>query len=188
MIRRSRCLALVAGIGLAFAMATSVFGYVTQVPHSITVSPSSSTMTCGRSYVVRAQVLDLDGLPIKQLTVTWSFGQSPSSLDRIKPATSKTNANGVATTRVKLACVLGDRVIRSTVGGITGSAVVHVNIPEGQGVLGTTGTPGGGTLPNTSTLAADTSTDGLPNPAVPAIVVLLATWAIFVRRFAFARR
>jgi hypothetical protein len=187
MNHRSRWLALLAGIGLAFAMATSVFGYVTQVPHSITVSPSSPTFTCGSSHVVRAQVLDPDGLPIKQLTVKWSFGQSPSSHDKIRPATSKTNAHGVATTRVTLACVLGDRVIRSTVNGITGSAVVHVT-GDDQHVLGTTGTPGGGTLPNTSTLAADASTDGPPSPAAPVIVALLAASAIIVRRLAFARR
>lgn len=189
MNRRSRLLALLAGTGLALAMATSTFAYVTQVVHTITVSPSIDTFTCAHFHVVRAQVLDLDGLPIKHLAVTWSFGHSTSTLDTIQKTTTKTNSHGVATTRVKLGCVLGDRQINATADGITSSAVVHVKLPDNQQVKGITGTPGGTPgLPNTSTLAADASIKDLPSPAVPAIVVLLAALALILRRFALARR
>ena len=178
-----------AGIGLAFVLVTtSVFGYILPVPKTITVTPPTGTFNCNQSYTVRAQVLDQDGKPIKHLAVTWSFASSPSTHDTIHPSSSKTNKNGVAKTSIKFACTLGDRVIKATTDGISGFAMVHVKLRGfHQQVLGITGVPGG-TLPNTSTLAADASTDGPPSPAVPVIVALLAASAIIVRRLAFARR
>lgn len=208
MSRRSRWLALLAGTGLLLTVATSAFAYVSQVPTTITVSPSRGTMRCDHVYVVRATVLDQDGKPIKRLTVSWSFTSSPSSDDQFKSATSKTNGHGVAQVLVKLACVAGDRVITATTDGISGSAVVHVQLVKhghnehgsnnslsratrnsagvtasGQAagaVLGITAD----SLPSTSTIQAD----GLPNPAIPAIVALLAAVTIFLRRFALSRR
>ena len=190
MNRRSRWLALPAGIGLAFLLTTSVFGYIHPVPKTITVTPPFGTFNCNQSYTVRAQVLDQDGKPIKHLAVTWSFASSPSSHDRIHPSTSKTNKHGVASTSIRFACTLGDRVIKATTDGISGSAVVHVRLRgSGQHVLGITGTPGGTpTLPNTSTLPADASTDGTLSPAVPVIVALMAALAMIVRRLTLIRR
>jgi hypothetical protein len=192
MNRRSRWLALPAGIGLAFLMTTSVFGYVRHVPKTITVSPSSGTFTCDQWYTVRAKVLDQDGKPIKNLTVRWSFAHTPSSDDRIQPSTSKTNKHGVAVTSIKFACKLGERVIKATTDGISGFALVHVRLRGfDQHVLGITGTPGGtgGTLPNTSTSAAiDPPAADQPIPVVPAIIALLAALAIVVRRLTLARR
>lgn len=132
---RSRPLALLAAAAFMLAMATSVAAYGPQVPTLITVTPSSLTFLCGHPEAVEATVLDQDGLPIKQATVAWSFTSSPSSGDRILQGTSKTNKHGVARTMVKLACVDGDRVITASTGGVSGSAVVHVDLGHpGQGV------------------------------------------------------
>jgi hypothetical protein len=214
MSRRSRwlaLLALLAGIGILFAMTTSVFAYGPQVPTIITVSPSSGTLKCDRWYIVRATVLDQDGKPIKHLTVTWSLTSSPSSNDQIKPAASNTNGRGVAKVLVNLACVAGDRVITATSDGISGSAVLHVDVTrhgndeDGSNnavaaavSAGTRATPGQAagavlgisahSLPSTSTLPADASLDSLPLPAIPAVVALLAAVGIILRRFALSRR
>ena len=132
--RRSRPLALLAAVAFVLVLATSVAAYGPQVPTLITVTPSSLTFLCGHPEVVEATVLDQDGLPIKQATVAWSFASSPSSNDRILQATSKTNKLGVARTVVKLVCVAGDRSITASTGGISGSAVVHVDLGHpGQG-------------------------------------------------------
>ncbi len=206
-------LALLAGIGILFAMTTSVFAYGPQVPTIITVSPSSGTLKCDRWYIVRATVLDQDGKPIKHLTVTWSLTSSPSSNDQIKPAASKTNGRGVAKVLANLACVAGDRVITATTDGISGSAVLHVDVTRhgndedgsnnsvaagtavSAGTRATLGQAAGAvlgisahSLPSTSTLAADASLDSLPLPAIPAAVALLAAVGFILRRFALSRR
>jgi hypothetical protein len=131
---RSRPLALLAAVTYMFAMATTVLAYGPQVPTLVTVTPSSLTFLCGHPEAVEATVLDQDGLPIKQATVAWSFTSSPSSQDRYLQATSKTNKDGVARSMVKLACVAGDRALTATTGGVSGSAVVHVDLGHpGQG-------------------------------------------------------
>ena len=130
-----RPLALLATIVCMLAMTTSVMAYGPQVPTLITVTPSSMTFLCGHPEAVEATVLDQDGKPIKQVTVAWSFTSSPSTQDRFLQTTSKTNKDGVAKSMVKLACVAGDRVLTATAGGVSGSAVVHVDLGHpGQGV------------------------------------------------------
>lgn len=133
---RSRLVAMFAAVAFVMALATSVMAYGPQVPTLITVTPSSLTFLCGHPSAVEVTVLDQDGLPIKHVTVTWSFTSSPSGADRILQTTSKTDKNGVAKTMVKLACVAGDRTITASTGGISGSAVVHVDLGhpgKGQG-------------------------------------------------------
>lgn len=183
---RSRTSALLAGIGLALTLASPAFGYGPQVPTTITVTPSSGTFECGHPERVTATVLDQDGLPIKDVIVTWSFASSPSSADRILQTTSKTNKDGVAQTMVKLACVAGDRTIRATAGGVQGTAVVHVSLASlgkpGGAVLGATGRP----LPNTATVSDVPPPAGLPLPIV--LVALTSVAAAFVARRSLRRR
>ena len=129
MKRRSRWLALLAGIGLVFAMTSSVFAYHGQVPTTIVVTPSKGTFKCDQWYTVRATVLDQNANPIKGLKIKWSIDPSVSSHDKIDPKTSKTNRHGVAKTRVKLSCKKpDDRFIKATADGISISAVVHVKL------------------------------------------------------------
>ncbi len=185
MSRRNRWMAAIFGIGLALAMTAQASAYGPQVPHTITVTPSTGTILCGHPTAIFATVLDQDGLPIKGVTVTWSFAVSPSSDDRFLQETSKTNKDGVARTNVKLACVAGDRTIRATVDGINGTAVVHVALSRlgmpGGGVLGTTGRP----LPVTATVSAitpATAPTDIPVPLIPLAVVALGVAAFVLRR------
>jgi hypothetical protein len=146
---------------------------------------------------VTATVLDQDGLPIKGVAVTWSFSSSPSSDDRILKKTSKTNTAGVAKTLVKLACVAGDRVIRATAGGVSGSATVHVVLgkpgkPKGA-VLGNTATRsfGDATLPNTTTASGVPGGDASALFAPSALIVMLLILAFagtFLLRRSFRPR
>jgi hypothetical protein len=133
---RSRSLALLTAVACMLAMAASVMAYGPQVPTLVTVTPSSLTFLCGHPEAVEATVLDQDGLPIKGVIVSWSFTSSPSGQDRFLQTTSKTNKDGVAKSMVKLACVAGDRSITATTGGVSGSAVVHVDLGHpGQGAV-----------------------------------------------------
>ena len=171
-VKRSRSLAFLAAVAFMVAMASSVAAYGPQVPTLVTVTPSSLTFLCGHPEAVEATVLDQDGLPIKQATVAWSFSSSPSSGDRILQSTSKTNKDGVARTMVKLACVAGDRVITASTGGISGSAVVHVDLGHpGQGVdkqanAGGAATVGGAPKPGVAPVGAGAA----GSPASSAVV------------------
>jgi hypothetical protein len=192
---RSRSLALLSAIACLFAMASSASAYGPQVPTLITVTPSSLTFLCGHPEAVDATVLDQDGLPIKQATVTWSFTSSPSDQDRILQATSKTNKDGVAKTMVKLACVAGDRSITATTGGISGSAVIHVDLGHpGQGQTGSVRSGGAGAtvaLRGTSAVVAigvDQSA-GTDTGRVGFVLLFMGLAALVViRRLVLARR
>jgi hypothetical protein len=189
MSRRNRWLALPAGIGLALAMTAYAFAYGPQVPHTITVTPSSATILCGHPEAVFATVLDQDGLPIKDVIVTWSFTTSPSSDDRILQATSKTNKGGVARTMVKLACVAGDRTITASAGGVSGSAVVHVDVNRpGKGQGAAAGPLGNNAvLANMSMTAVEVAPAGVTTALVLIGVVLMGAATLVIRR-ALGRR
>jgi len=196
MIRQRRWLALLGGIGLLFVATMTATAYGPQVPSTITVSPSSGTLRCDRSYPVRATVLDQDGSPIKRLTVAWSFSSSPSSKDEIKVTSSTTNGQGVAIAIVKLACVPGDRTITATAAGISGSAVVHVDLARGgKGAAGNTlliaaePEPAIRAVDGISATSASTmSSDGDGIPFIPLAIAVVAVMAILSRRLAFWRR
>ena len=193
MRRPSRWIALLAGIGLALAINAPAFAYVHQVTKFVIVSPDHSTMTCGIYYRVKATVLDKKGHGIKGVTVKWSFKRSPSNNDKFQYVATTTNKHGWTYNRVKLACRAGSRTIRAKVGvgkkAVSGLAVVHVRIPHKSSsatgsVLGITSL----SLPSTSTLPRDASTDGLPTPAIPAMIAVLAAAGLILRRFALTRR
>ena len=204
MDRRS-ALSVPAGIGLMLLLSTSAFAYVTQVPALVTVSPASETMRCTHPYVVEATVLDQQGKPIKHLGVTWSFTASPSSGDEIKIVNKVTNGRGVARVLVRLACVSGDRTITATAGGVSGSAVVHVELARhganGVRALDVTrlAAPAGAGVaakqhgePNqaaTSDLASTTPTASTQPilPMIPAALALLVAITIVARRIVFSR-
>jgi hypothetical protein len=200
MTRQRRYLALLGGIGLLLMATTTVSAYGPQVPSTITITPSSGTLRCDRSYPVRATVLDQDGAPIKRLTVAWSFTSSPSSEDEIKVTSSTTNGQGVAIAIVKLACVPGDRTITATTDGISGSAVVHVDLARGgagvraRGVLlaaGEVGPAAGGVegiAVDSQTRISTTPSDGLEVPTILVMIAVVAAVAITFRVLALRRR
>lgn len=202
MKRRSRWLGLLAAIGLAFAMTSSVAAYHGQTVKIVIVSPSQRTFTCGHWYTVKATVRDKRGRPIRGVPVHWSFAVSRSHNDKITPKTSYANRHGWAYTKVKFGCKPGDRRIKARAGRVNGYAWVHVRIPRHRStttsstaatgsVLGVTSFSDPGSLPSTSTLAPDVSTastDGLPTPAIPAMLAVLAGVALILRRLALSRR
>ena len=179
-------------MALALAVAAYAFAYGPQVPHTVTVSPSSATLLCGHPDAVFATVLDQDGLPIKGEIVTWSFTVSTSSGDRILQETSKTNKNGIARTNVKPACTAGDRTITATARSVSGSAVVHIDLNrpgKGQGAVQGAGAEALGNDPGLATLT--TGAQASPASLVTALVLiglaLMGAATVAVRR-SFGRR
>ena len=126
MKRRSRWVALLAALGLAFAMTTSVSAVSIPGNGHITITPDKFKVKCDTWLKVKATVLDQNGDPIKGAKVTWSIDNKQSG-DKIDPKTSKTNKHGVAKTRFKFSHKsLVDRVIRATAGPLTATVVIDV--------------------------------------------------------------
>jgi hypothetical protein len=184
-------------IGLALAMTSTVSAYHGQTPKTVTVSPSQGTFTCGKWYTVTATVFDQNGNPIARVRVHWSFKTSPSSHDQIEPLSTRTGSAGRARTKVKLACVAGDRVIKAKIHKASGTALVHVRLRHHHRTTTATGAVLGATsgdpssLPSTSTLPPSAAADSPSNPAIPiipALFVVLAGGGIVFRRSALTRR
>jgi hypothetical protein len=147
--------------------APAVLGYAGQVAGQVTVTPPAGTLVCNTPFTVSATILDVNGIPFDATTVTWSFKAGTSQTgDTISPLTSTTNASGVATTTVTLACIVGSRTILATAGTVSSGAV-----------LGITATG----LPNTATGGAGT-------PAGTPLWALALAAAAVVAGFALSTR
>jgi hypothetical protein len=140
---------------------------------ALTVGGPSGTLQCGVPLTVTATLVDASGNPIAGQSVDWSFTSSPSSADKINSTPTTTNASGVATTTVTLACVVGSRTVTATAGTISAGAVLGI-------------TSGG--LPNTSTTPGGSPVGNLPIATILALLAVLAGGGIMVRRFAFSPR
>lgn len=156
---RSRWLAGFAAAALALVGATTAFGYAGEVAAEVTLGGPGGTLACNVSITVTATVVDANGKAISGQSVDWTFASSPSSADTINATPTTTDANGVATTTVTLACVVGNREIRATADDVSGSAVLSVTAAG---------------LPRTST-----APDGAPLDA-GLVATLLALLAVIV--------
>ena len=160
---------LLGGTILALAIAATVVGYAGQVAATVQVTGPAGTQSCGTPLTISATIQDAKGALISEQPVSWTFGGGNLSGDKILTATSTTNANGVATTRIELSCSSHSVTILATADEVQGSVVVHTS---GQG------------LPRTDIAPSQT-----PTPAIllAALAVLVGS-GLMLRRFAVARR
>ena len=124
---RSRLAAFFAGSVLALVLSATAFGYAGQVAALVTIGGPSGPVPCGTAVTLSAAVTDAAGAPIEGQPVDWAFSSSPSSKDKINATPTLTNANGVATTTVTLACVAGQRTITATADAARAGAVLSVS-------------------------------------------------------------
>jgi hypothetical protein len=125
-----------AALLLLSVAAPAALAYEGQVAQQITVAGPAGTLVCNTALTLTATVLDAGGNPVDLRAVVWSFGAGQVTGDQIITVTTMTDAAGVTSTTVKLACVVGNRTI-----------VVTAAPASGQIVLGITATG----LPPTST-------------------------------------
>ena len=179
---RSRLLVVVAGAALALIISATAFGYAGQVVVTLTISGPTGPVPCGTAVTFQATALDVNGNPIEGQPVHWSFSSSPSNKDRIKPRTSRTDANGVATTTVTLACVAGQRTLTAAADKARANAVLTVGVTVGGAVLGVTG------LPGTSTALDGGLVSRLPLASILAALAVIAGGGVIGRRLALRPR
>ncbi|MCJ7712677.1 MAG: Ig-like domain-containing protein [Chloroflexi bacterium] len=166
--RTKRLAGLIAGTTLALALVTSVAAYAGQVAGTVEVSGPSGAQPCGTPLTVTALVQETGGALIEGQSVSWSFQSGNVSGDKVLTATSTTNASGVATSQIQLACSPHSVVLGAVADEITGTTTIA---SSGEG------------LPRTDTA-----------PTSSSLALLLAGMAVLVgagmmlRRLALARR
>ena len=159
MKHRNRWLAGLAAVALTLATSATALGYQTTTGGALTIAGPGGTLECDVDITVSATLVDSAGAPIAGQAVDWSFTSTPSADDVVNSSPTTTNANGVATTTVVLACVAGSRHLRAVAGAVSASAVLGVTAAG---------------LPNTSTLPGQA-----PGPQDLSLVgMLLAVLAI----------
>jgi hypothetical protein len=151
---------------MALAMVATAFGYAGQVLGTISVAGPSGTLKCNVPITVTATLLDVNGVPFSGEPVTWAITSTPSSSDRVNDTSTTTNASGVTTTTVTLACVAGNRTVTATSDQLSAGAVLSL-------------TSAG--LPRTSTITGDASSD-VPIGTIVALLAVLAGAGIITRR------
>jgi hypothetical protein len=151
---------------MALAMVATAFGYAGQVLGTISVAGPSGTLKCNVPITVTATLLDVNGVPFSSEPVTWAITSTPSSSDRVNDTSTTTNANGVTTTTVTLACVAGNRTVTATSDQLSAGAVLSIT---SAGVA------------RTSPLSGDGSSE-LPIGTIVALLAVLAGAGIITRR------
>ena len=174
MQHRSPWLAGVAAVILALVTSATALGYVTTPAAAVTIGTPGGTLQCGVNTTVTATIVDSAGKPIAGKPVDWSFTSSPSSADKINRTPTNTNADGVATTTVVLACVAGNRYLHAVADAVGASAVLGVTAAG---------------LPNTSALPSETPAQGLPLVGTLLAVLAMAVGGAFaLRQISLSRR
>jgi hypothetical protein len=174
MKHRNRWLAGLAAVALTLATSATAFGYAGEVAAAVTIASPGGTLDCDVNITVTATIVDAAGAPISGQPVDWSFESSPSSSDTINRSPTNTNADGVATTTVVLACVAGDREIRATADDVSASAVLGVTAA---------GLPNTSTLPGQAPGPQDLSLAGM----LIAVLAIAAGGALTLRQISFGR-
>lgn len=172
MKHRSRWLAGLATVALTLITTATAFGYKGEVAGAVTVAGPGGTLQCGVNLTVTATIVDSAGKPISGQPVDWSFTSSPSAADKINKTPTTTDADGIATTTVVLACVAGNRSLRAVADAVSASAVLGVTAAG---------------LPNTSTVPGETPAPGLPIATLLAVLAMAAGGVLALRRISLSR-
>ena len=174
MQHRSPWLAGVAAVILVLVTSATALAYHHTPAAAVTIGTPGGTLQCGVSITVTATIVDASGKPIAGQPVDWSFTSSPSSADKINRTPTNTNADGVATTTVVLACVAGNRHLHAVADAVSASAVLGVTAAG---------------LPNTSTLPGETPAQGPPLVGMLLAVLAMAVGGAFaLRQISLSRR
>ena len=111
---------------LSSVAASAAFGYAGQVVQQVTVAGPAGTLPCNTVLTVTATVLEAGGFPVDNRAVVWSFGAGQLAGDQIITVNTTTNASGVTSTTVKLACIVGNRTIIATATPASGQVVLGI--------------------------------------------------------------
>jgi hypothetical protein len=116
----------VASLLLLSVAASAAIAYEGQITQQVTVAGPAGTLACNTALTVTATVLDASGNPVDNRAVVWTFSAGQVTGDQIVTPSTVTNASGVTTTTVKLACTVGNRTVVALVAPAFGEAVLGI--------------------------------------------------------------
>lgn len=170
--RMTRLSGMLGGLLLAMMVVGSVAAYQGEVAATVEGSGPAGPQPCNTPIKATMRVEDLDGKPIAGQTVTWSFASGNIAGDTILDTATLTNADGVATTRVRLACTPHTVIVQGDADLASGTLALQ---SSGEG------------LPRTDTAGAPTSVPALALAVLAVLAVLIGSGTI-LHRFAADRR
>jgi hypothetical protein len=104
------------------------FGYAGQVAATVTVSAPSGAQNCGVKLKVSALIQENGGTLISDQPVAWAWVSGNGTGDSFSPASSTTDANGIATTYVTFGCgPAHSAVLGASADAAAGQVVVQSN-------------------------------------------------------------
>lgn len=159
---------MLGGLLLAMMAVASVAAYEGEVAATVEGSGPAGPQACNTAITVTMRVEDIDGNPIEGQTVLWSFASGNIAGDSILDTETLTNASGIATTQVQLACTPHTVTVQGDADDATGTLALT---SSGEG------------LPRTDTA----NSSNVPAMALAALAVLIGSGTI-LRRFAADRR
>lgn len=146
----------------------SVAAYAAEVAATVEASGPSGAQACGTPIAITSRVEDVAGRPIEGQPVEWSFLSGDVTGDTILDTNTTTNATGVASTQVQLACVPHTVTIQAMADLASGTLALT---SSGEG------------LPRTDTALASS----LPATVLAALAVIAGS-GLILRRLAAERR
>lgn len=159
---------LLGGLLLTMFAVASVAAYAGEVAATVEASGPSGPQACGTPITITSRVEDAAGSPIEGQPVEWSFLSGNVTGDTILDTNTTTNASGVATTQVQLACVPHTVTVQALADLATGTLALT---SSGEG------------LPRTDTAPAS----NLPAIVLAALAVIAGS-GLILRRLAADRR
>ena len=174
-------LSLVLAVVISALSVATALGYAGETAKSVTVSGPTGQVQCDTTYALKATVIGNSGTGVPGKLVSWLIVSSPSgATDTLSPASSTTDASGVATTTITFGGVVGSRTIRATADNAFGQLVLN---PTSCGTPTPTETVAAATSKPHITLApTDVSTPGGSgggNDGLPFILLMLLGIAAF---------
>lgn len=166
--RLNPAIGILGGVLLALVATATVLGYAGQVAATVQVSSPSGPQACNTPITVTALIKDINGSPISGQPVAWSFISGNVTGDTILTTPTTTNASGIATTHVQLACSPHTLVLGAVADESSGTTTIVAS---------------GKSLPRTDTVSGST----MPTMVLAALAVLVGM-GLMLRRFAADRR
>jgi hypothetical protein len=128
-ITNALCSLLLAAL-FVIGLSAAAVAYDGQIADHVSVAgPTGFNVDCGSNADLVATVTELDsGALIEDKTISWSITSTPDNHDSLTNATTQTNANGQASTTLRLTSTPGHRTIQAEADNVSDPQHVYGHV------------------------------------------------------------